>query len=320
VFSCLLCFGLLPVSSTLQDLQTEANALRPLVKNEVTRAWLDAVPQLPEAPVKTLYSSSGKWVSKGDYEKLDAEAKKKARVIPVTTQLYYDTKYGSPLAYARALDLAEDRGLGALRGAKIVDFGYGGIGQLRLFAAEGAHANGIDVDPFLTALYSSPSDSGRFGHKGGSVRTFQGFFPSDSGLVSKLGTGYSLFISKNTLKRGYVHPERPAPKAQLVDLGVSDEVFLARVHDLLKPGGLFVIYNLCPAPAPLDKPYIPWADGRSPFSAELLKKAGFEVLDFDVNDDAMARKLGHAMGWDVGDGAMDLEHDLFGTYTIARRT
>ncbi len=102
-------------------------------------------------------------------------------------------------------------------------------------------------------------------------------------------------------------------------LGVDDAAFVAAVAQSLRPGGLFVIYNLCPAPAPPDQPYIPWADGRCPFPRELLEGAGLQVLDFDVVDDTAARALGHALGWDQGDGAMDLQHDLFAWYTIARR-
>ncbi len=32
-----------------------------------------------------------------------------------------------------------------------------------------------------------------------------------------------------------------------------------------------------------------------------------------------ARELGHALGWDVGEGAMNLRDDLFAWFTLARR-
>ncbi len=61
-----------------------------------------------------------------------------------------------------------------------------------------------------------------------------------------------------------IHPEPPAGKTvderQLVKLGVEDAAFLAAVRESLKPGGLFIIYNISPAQSPaedLTKPYLP---------------------------------------------------------------
>ncbi len=94
--------------------------------------------------------------------------------------------------------------------------------------------------------------------------------------------------------------------------------FLASIARMLKPSGLFVIYNFCPAKAPQDKPYVPWADGESPFSKEAFENCGFEVLHFDVKDELEARRLAHALKWDV-DGGMNLDSDLFAWYTIVRK-
>jgi hypothetical protein len=135
-----------------------------------------------------------------------------------------------------------------------------------------------------------------------------------------------VFISKNTLKNGYVHPDpvrgKDVDPRRLIDLGVDDAAFCREVFALLKPGGLFMIYNICPAQAPPDRPYIPWADGRCPFARETLESAGFEVVAFDTNDDAAVREMAHALGWDKGEDGeawMDLEKDLFAWYTLARR-
>jgi hypothetical protein len=38
-----------------------------------------------------------------------------------------------------------------------------------------------------------------------------------------------------------------------------------------------------------------------------------------VNDDAPARAMGKALGWDQGAGGMDLAHDLFGHYTLVEK-
>ena len=83
---------------------------------------------------------------------------------------------------------------------------------------------------------------------------------------------------------------------------------------MLKPGGYFFIYNLAPAQG---KPYLPMADGRCPWSRELLQAAGFEVLAYDADDSTRARQMGHLLEWD-SDGD-DLKKNLFATYTLLRR-
>jgi hypothetical protein len=83
-----------------------------------------------------------------------------------------------------------------------------------------------------------------------------------------------------------------------------------------------LIYNLCPAQAPPDQPYIPYADGESPFTRQQWEQAGFEVIAFDRNDSAAARELAHLLGWDLpseGEPGMDLERGLFAWYTLVRR-
>ena len=79
-----------------------------------------------------------------------------------------------------------------------------------------------------------------------------------------MGEGFDLVLSKNVLKKGYVRPEKKVDPAMLVDLGVPPADFLREVAHALKPGGIFAIYNLCPAPR-TDR-YVPWAYGESPFT------------------------------------------------------
>ena len=74
-----------------------------------------------------------------------------------------------------------------------------------------------------------------------------------------------------------------------------------------------------PAPSPPGKPYIPWADGRCPFPDALWRSEGFRVIAFDRDDSRAARAMGHALGWDRGESPMDLEHDLFGSYTLVEK-
>ncbi|HEY6562903.1 MAG TPA: hypothetical protein VIY86_00275, partial [Pirellulaceae bacterium] len=153
----------------------------------------------------------------------------------------------------------------------------------------------------------------------GHLRLVEGRFPEEAACVQALGEGFDLFISKNTLKKGYVHPEREVDPRRLLGLKVSDAEFVAAVARLMKPGGLVMIYNICPAPSPPDQPYIPWADGRCPFPRQVWESAGFEVLTFDRDDSPDVRKMAHLLKWDQGEGAMDLEQDLFAMYSLFRR-
>ncbi len=338
----------------LQVIRRDARALAPLVTSELARRFLSAAADLPSAEPRTVYfdRQARKAYTTEEAARLPDDVREALREINGDEAFYYNTRYGSPLAYARALDLAAAHGFtggggggggqgpGALSGRAIADFGYGGIGQLRLLASLGAVAVGIDVDPVLAAIYDRPGDTGAIPLSraavggvegvvgvrgvegaGGRIALATGQWPGDESVRRVVdGAGpLDLFISKNTLKNGYIHPERPVDERMLVKLGVADDEFVRQVRASLKPGGLLVIYNLCPAPSGPAEPYKPWADGRSPFPRAMLEAAGLEVLDFDRNDDEAARALGRAMGWDRGEQPMDLENDLFAWVTIARR-
>lgn len=281
--------------SVIAELTKEIESVQPFVAGAWTKQWIEQVAQLEKVVPKKIKIND--------------------REILADESLYYNGRYGSPLTYARAFDLAEKHGFAPTAGAKVFDFGYGSIGHLRMLAQMGLVATGVDVDPLLANMYAKSSGA----YKKGQIQLLNGRFPAEEGLVQAAGTGYDLFLSKNTLKRGYIHPSRePANPRHVIDLGVTDEKYLEQVSSLLKPGGLFVIYNFCPAKAPPDKPYIPWAEGECPFSREQLEAAGFEVLEFDIVDDGPARELGRLLGWDAP-GGMNLETDLFAWYTIARR-
>jgi hypothetical protein len=180
----------------------------------------------------------------------------------------------------------------------------------------------VDVDTLLPALYCEPGDQGRVdGRHGrdGSIKLVHGHWPGDDAAHRAAGQGFDVFLSKNTLKRGYIHPEREVDPKRLVHLGVDDRAFVQAVFNVLKPGGTFFVYNISPAQAPPDKPYIPWADGRFPFERSLCESVGFRVIAFDQDDTQAARTMGRLLGWDQGDGGMDLENDLFAHYTVLRK-
>jgi SAM-dependent methyltransferase len=274
----------------LERIQGGARSMNGFVTTDLARGFLATAKQLPHiAPRQVTVDGT---------------------TFTADEETYYETKYGSPLSYARPLDL-----LATLKpGAKVLDFGYGYVGHLRMLATMGFDVTGVDVDPLLPALYDQPSDQGAIG--GGKLRLLDGKFPADPAIVSAVGGGYDLIVSKNVLKRGYIHPDRPADDKKLIHLGASDEQVLAAFHDALAPGGRMLVYNICPAPTPPDKPFVPWSDGRSPWTKEEWEAAGFEVVAFDVDDTDAVRRMGRLLGWQHD---MDLDHDLSVIYTLVQR-
>lgn len=309
----------------LAELRADAQALRPLTTSSLGQSFLDGVAALPPPSPRVVYrmKDGPNYCTEAGLAKLPPAQRAAAERRPFDESFYYTTKYGSPVAYTRAVDLLGSYGMKSLRRKRVLDFGYGGVGPLRLLALTGADAVGVDVDPLLPALYSEPSDQGKLsgGRARGSVKMVNGRFPAENAANTAVGGKYDLVISKNTLKRGYIHPQADieVDGRLLIRLGVSDDAFIRVLYNVLKPGGRVMIYNICPAPAPRDKPYIPWADGRSPFTREQWEAAGFHVLAFDVDDSAAARAMGRALGWDQGEGKMDLDTDLFAWYTLVER-
>lgn len=307
-----------PRVSAVAGIKAEAKALEPLVKTAPAKAFLGGAVNLPEVSPRVVYRGKEGALTEKEFAALPEAGKANWKKLDLDDQFYYYTRYGTPLAFGRAVEVAAENGFAGFHGARVADFGFGSIGQLRIMASLGTQAHGIEVDPILKALYSDPSDTGTIttGDTKGSVRLHFGYFPGDKQMVADLGTGYDLFVSKNTLKRGYIHPDREADKRMLIDLGVSDDEFVRVVHDMLKPGGLFLIYNLHPHPSKPEEQFVPWSDGRSPFTRETFEKGGFEVLLFDKDDTAAAQEMSKVLGWG-GDGKAD--PDIFGTYTLTRR-
>lgn len=308
-----------PSPSRVQQLQAEAKALAPLVKTPLARAFLAAVPKLPHVEPRTIYRDSARTHAWTAREAAALPDSTRAKLVPRTLdeQFYYDTRYGSPLACVRALEILGQHGVKTVRGRRIADFGCGMLGQLRLLAENGASTVGIDVDPLLPALYSEPGDQGAVGS--GRVKLVTGQWPASDAIVADVGRDIDLFFSKNTLKNGYLHPAESVDPRMLVHLGVSDSAFVVALANSVKKHGLVLIYNLCPAPAAPGKPYIPWADGRCPFPRTAWEAAGFKVMAFDADDGPAARAMGHALGWDAGEGGMKLEQDLFATWSLFER-
>ena len=325
-----------PASSpTLQRLMDEAARLQPLAQSELTRHFLSAASALPPVAPRTVYINEMTREYFSPVARVALPEARRTQLAPVQLDefRYYYTKYGSPLAYMRALEIAADDNFRDVAGKRVLDFGYGSIGHVRLLASLGAHVTAIDPDSYLAALYSDRSDqgtvelapaAGRFLRSRGSITLAHGFWPKDPKIVEQVGRGFDLILSKNTLKRGYIKPERKVDdKRQLIDLGVSDQVFLAAIFNVLAPGGKLVIYNLHPKPGGPKEKYRPMSDGRSPFSREQYEMAGLKVIAFDVEDHMNARKMGRLLGWDkgqAGETVDDLDANLFALVTVVVRS
>ena len=319
-----------PKLSVHEQFKLEVEHYRPQVKSALARQFLDTAKDLPKIKTRFIYRErrngpfgTDPWFTEAERSALPPEQQAKLEKLEGNEQEYYFTHYGTPLSYARPLDLLASHGFTSVEGKRILDFGFGYIGHLKMLAMLGADARGVDLDDKLAKLYAEKGDQGEVKGKGGKVTVFTGRYPADSKLTEAIGGGYDLIISKNVLKRGYIHPEREADPKRLIALGVDDATFLATMHSALKPGGKMMIFNICPGPAPANKPYIPWADGHSPFSKEQWEKAGFKVLVFDQNEDAPVRAMAKAYGWDLpedGEPGMDLENDLFAWYTLVVKT
>lgn len=316
--------------TVVEQLRAEAAQVMHRVRCDATRRLLVNTSWLPVIDKRRVFrdKAAGVVLSPAAHEALPQERKGSFEAVEIDEEFFYFTSYGSPLAYARPLDLvAQELGCkdSGFAGKRILDFGYGGIGHLRLLASVGAHVTGVEINPLLEALYSQPGDTGEVPGAGiadpkppaGSISLVTGSWPSDPTVAQRVGGGYDLIISKNVLKNGYVHPAREIPDRQRVKLGVDDAGFLKAVATALNEGGLFMIYNICPKQR--EDKYIPWADGKCPFSREAIVAAGLEVLDFDVEDSVEARLQGKALGWDQGESPMDLENDCFAWYTLIRK-
>lgn len=311
--------------AVVAEMNEQAGAASALCETAAGRAFLSAAATLPSIAQRVIYRDRerGLAIAEADWNKLSDEEKQRFKPRDCDERFYYYTGYGTPLNYARAFDIAGKFGVNSWEGVRVLDFGYGSIGHLRMLASLGADAQGIEVEPLFRALYSWPGDQGSIAPGSnttpGNVTLHNGSWPGDSAVAKAVGGGYDLFISKNTLKRGYVHPEREADARMLIKLGVDDEAFLTAVRDALKPGGLMLVYNVAPAQNPPEKPFLPMADGRFPFDRALAEKVGFEVLAFDVVDDEVMHKYWQVYFPDPEMTPEKLKESIFTHYTVLRR-
>lgn len=306
----------------LADLRAQAAAVIDRFQVPDVKAFLRATDSLPDPGQRTVWRTKDRSqaYSQAEYETLADDKKADLTKRDCDASFYYQTGYGTPVIYARPLELAARAGDGTLRGKKVLDFGYGMIGQLRMLATLGCEVQGIEVEPLLRALYSDPMDTGVIRGPDGSmgrIALHHCRWPGEK--ADAVGGGHDYFITKNVLKRGYIHPERPADERFLIKLGVPDEAFVKAMHDTLKPGGVAIIYNISPAQNPEDKPFLPHADPRCPFPKADLERAGFEVVEYDKDDSAFMREMWPSVVPTKPEDRASLDTNLFARYTLLRR-
>jgi hypothetical protein len=301
----------------LQSLLNDAEQLREIYTSPQAKQMLDQVEHLPVCEPRTIYASfrPNKAFNEDEYNNLSEEQQQKLRKLDITPIDYYSTFYGSPLVYARTLDLLHQHAPDfTINNTNIIDLGYGQLGQLRLWAQMGAHVTGIEIDPILTAIYDDCQAVGDLEEPNtGSLTLIEGSWPNEESARTQVGDGYDLFISRNLLKRGYVKPEKLNPNfPPPVGWEMSDAEMLGHLYDILSPGAIVIIESLGPKPDPQK----PWSDISNPWPESAWTKAGFQILAHDQDESTYARTMGAALGWDE---RMNLETDLFAVYSMYRK-
>ncbi len=314
--------------------RADAEKLLPLFPEGPARRFLEAArteQAVPAVGTRQLLRNkeSNEWLTWDEGLKLPDQKKMKFTPSACEEQFFYETRYGSPLVYARVLELAGRHGLALEPNDQhpptLLDFGYGTIGHLMIAGAIGIETTGTDIDSMLLKVYAPEVAAGRIQRLGSNasvgIHLFEGRWPTDPKIINDVHKaapeGFDIITSKNTLKEGYLHPTKPVEERKLVKTGLPDETFVQVVFNSIKPGGLFIIYNISPRPSREGEPYKPWADGRCPFPRELLERSGFEVLALDEIDDAKAEAIFKALGYPITDHKG--EKDLFALYTVCRR-
>src|SRR4051812_22153760 len=96
-----------PQESGVARIRRDAEALSAQVSAGLARDFLKAAGTLPSPPARTLYyDQAGKaYLTERDAEKLADADRAKLRKLPTDETFYYNTRYGSPLAYCRPMEV-----------------------------------------------------------------------------------------------------------------------------------------------------------------------------------------------------------------------
>jgi|GEM_PF-2022747 len=246
------------------------------------------------------------------------------REITFGSDRYYATSYGTPIAYAPMLqhvaEFLETQGTDSFSGMKVLDFGYGQLGQIAMLARCGAEVHGVEVDPIVHTLYEVsgaadevPGNDGRIG----AIRLHFGEWFGDRDFRDQVGSGFDLLLFRNVLKKGYVTPDVPMEGFDPIDVGGSPQRGAEIIAAALAPGGIAIVYNLGSGPHVRDDgSYNNPADVRDPFGRAPWEAAGLEIIAFEADGSALMRETGVAIGWAAAVEELEL---LNARYTIVRR-
>lgn len=310
-----------------QALNDEAQRVSEVVTHPAATEWLEKAGELPEAMGAALFIGPRE---PGGFERevytaqqalaLSEEELADFRVVEYGPDRYYATNYGSPIAYAPMLELAAlHAGIESFKGQRILDLGYGQLGQLEMLARCGAKVVGIEIDPVIDTLYRTTRLSDQVQAADGTrgrVRLLLGDWFNDWDLQRDAGPGFDIILCRNVLKRGYVQPEEPMPGFDPIDVGGEPVDGALHIFHALNEGGIAVVYNLGAGYHRRDDgSYHAPADIRDPFGEDAWKEAGFEILAFEEEGSDLMREVGVRLGW----GTMDELADFNVLYTIVRR-
>ncbi len=313
-------------SRVIRRFMLEAEGLMPLMETDAAREFLAEVPELPEIQSRLIFVRQGivpDAVSEAEFQMLPDEFKAALRPQKIDITKYYQTIYGSPLAYARPLDvIAAIAEWDSFNDKKILDFGYGQIGQLRLLAQCGADVTGIELSSLISAMYTLPGDTGKMtGASGntGSLRLLHGAWPAGQIARERVAGAYDLIMARNVLRKGPMDRANKDVRPELrVHLRTSNEMFLARMNEALKMGAYALVYNIGGAGPELWEQF-PASDFSCPFTREQWESAGFELIALNQVDDEPMRKAAKALFLDRGPDGINLETNLYAQYTIAKK-
>ena len=162
-------------------------------------------------------------------------------------------------------------------GARVFDLGCGDGEFLQAIAEQGADVVGIEK----ASAPPSPLED--------EITILKG----DLAALT-VGAPADVFVSRNTLKRGFIRPLDGTPAR--FSLGRSPQATLQAIAANVKSGGLFCIYNVSPSDPALAKEA--HADGHCPYTQAELEAAGFIVLVHDRDATSLtvdcARQLANA--------------------------
>src|SRR5258706_7710917 len=113
-------------ASPVTQLRAEAVSLRPLFRSQLVARFLAGTAQLPEVAPRTVYCDSARTRCWTPAQAAGLPDTMRARLVEraLDEDFYYVTRYGSPLAYARPLEILAGAGGRELAGERAPDFRY----------------------------------------------------------------------------------------------------------------------------------------------------------------------------------------------------